>query len=105
MKVALLSVDGDIEFININKSLASIQKALGGYIEPIRLPPTLAERDLLGLVDEEGLLRDRPLNPYSWLLGQRLVGTVLIVRHSRSEMTGLRASDEEAIRKWLTIAV
>ena len=79
-KVRIIRPDGNTENDQItvrnNNVLADLQEAVGGYIEIVDLPET----NMLMVVDEEGLLKDKEENfVASVLAGQRIVGTVAIV--------------------------
>lgn len=55
--------------------LHELQKVVDGYIDVVRIPHS----DWALIVDDEGLLKERPLNVLASLLaGQPIVGTVLL---------------------------
>lgn len=56
--IQLIKIDGTIEEINRKMTLEEMQKAVGGYIERVRC--TINHRALV--CDEEGLLKDKPIN-------------------------------------------
>lgn len=65
-----------VEFVETpsENALYFIQEAVGGYIDCVR------GEDIVGYVNDEGLLIGLPFNPLaSILFGQRLVGNVLVV--------------------------
>ena len=73
MKAILLPVEGKAKIIEIDNELEALQKAVGGYIETV----TIA-KDCCLVVDEEGLLKGKPLNHTASRLGGPLVGDVLV---------------------------
>ena len=89
---------------DINNTLADLQQAVGGYIETVTLPRT----GLVVIVNEEGQLLDLPENGVlniGPLMGQLLVGTVLVVRAApgAEDFSGVRACDLGLIRAcWVT---
>ena len=61
-------------------SLHELQKLVGGYIELVGLAPAHGH-DRCAVVNEEGHRLELPLNPgASLLLGQAIVGPVVIIR-------------------------
>jgi hypothetical protein len=69
-----LTVDGKLTEYETKATLSDMQKAVGGYIEPVDVD------DFTVMVNEEGLLIDLPLNLIaSALSGRQLVGDVCIV--------------------------
>lgn len=74
MKAILIPVNGKSKLIEIDNELEALQKAVGGYIETV----SIAE-DCCLIVDEEGLLKGKPINPTASRLGAPLVGDVLVV--------------------------
>ena len=89
---------------DINNTLTDLQQAVGGYIEAVTLPCT----GLVVIVNEEGRLLDLPENGVlniGPLMGQLLVGTVLVVRAApgAEDFSGVRACDLGLIRAcWVT---
>lgn len=84
---------------DINNTLAALQQAVGGYIETVTLPRT----GLVVIVNEEGRLLELPENGVlniGPLMGQLLVGTVLVVRAApgAEDFSGVRACDLGLIR-------
>jgi hypothetical protein len=57
MRVAIVEVDGSIEYKDIDGSLEAMQSIVEGLIQPLDLAP-----DLTLWVNEEGLLLSKPLN-------------------------------------------
>lgn len=74
MKAIRIPVEGKAEIIEIENELEALQRAVGGYIETV----TIAE-DCCLIVDEEGLLKGKPINHLASRLGRPLVGDVLVV--------------------------
>ena len=74
MKAILIPVNGKSKLIEIDNELEALQKAVGGYIETV----TIAS-DCCLIVDEEGRLKDKPLNITASRFGLPLVGDVLVV--------------------------
>lgn len=99
LRVYRIPPDIAAEVLDITNDVAGLQGALGGYMEPITLPPVLEDRHLLGLVDEEGLLRDLLPNPASLALGRPIVGPLVIVRVAGEDFTSLDAADIQAVRE------
>ncbi len=85
----LITVAGDVQDFSMPvegapvQRLRVVQDAIGGYVEVAPLPGAGAL-----LVDEEGLLKKRPLNEAaSALMGRRIVGDVI-------------ACTDEELRRW-----
>lgn len=74
MKAIKIPVEGKSKLIEIDNELEALQKAVGGYIETV----TIAS-DCCLIVDEEGRLKDKPLNITASRFGLPLVGDVLVV--------------------------
>lgn len=77
----IIKVDGTEETVEVPPAdgdrLSFLQKAVGGYIEMVRL----RDRKTVMLVNEEGLIHRLPLNPMaSVLAGKAIVGDAVIVR-------------------------
>lgn len=73
----VLRVDGSLEDLPKKPTLEQLQKAVGGYIEKVRLPHQ-GQRYMY--VNEEGLIHRLPLNPSASNLAQRpLVGDVVVM--------------------------
>lgn len=82
--VMKIYVDGRLEPVNQKWTLAQMQAFVGGYIERVRC--TVAHRALL--CDEEGLLKDKPVNAFATklvqpgtLMDQGLRGDCLLVKN------------------------
>jgi hypothetical protein len=57
----LLKADGSTRNITERLTLATMQRVVGGYIELVTIGGTPDRRDML-VVDEEGLLKQKPIN-------------------------------------------
>lgn len=81
IRVCKLDAVGTMSFPTVADD--GLHDLLGGYLEPIPLPEPLDEDGYIGLVDEEGLLKQLPQNGYSFLgyLQGGLVGTVIITKY------------------------
>ena len=76
MKAELLRADGtreDIELINDDALLKTLQEYVGGYIERVNL----GDRDLV--VNEEGLIHGLPVNETATLLVNPNLGPVRLM--------------------------
>lgn len=74
------------EVIEIENTLEALQKAVGGYIETVRLRVDNA----VMIVNEEGLLLGLPYNvTASGFAGQPIVGTAIIVGVNGEEFTDI----------------
>lgn len=81
IKAVIVDPDGTVRSTEIENNLGSFQAVVGGYIEGV------FGRVATVYVNEEGLLRNLPMNPAATLfvnrilghLGTRLFGTALIV--------------------------
>lgn len=82
MKVIKLCTDGVCSIKDIENTLEALQQEVGGYIETI----TLAA-DCCMIVDEEGRLKDKPLNEQASRLGLAIVGDALLVGVAGEEFT------------------
>jgi len=100
-RVCVLEPQGGMRYVDIDANdphaMHDLQR---GYMEPIPLPGPLAELGLMGLVDEDGLLKGLAPNVYSPLLGQPLVGPVLIVGTEPPEIVDLTELDVQALDEW-----
>ena len=82
MKVIKLCADGVCSIKNIENTLEALQHEVGGYIETI----TFAA-DCCTIVDEEGRLKDKPLNEQASRFGCPIVGDALFVGVAGEEFT------------------
>lgn len=88
----------DTSYMDIDGSLESLQKLVGGYIEPCA-PAELRERGIELLANEEGLLKG--LEPNRNLYPFFLVGTLVAVGVGEDEFTGLSAEQMRYLVNWL----
>lgn len=88
LKALIVDPDGTVREAEIENDLAAFQAVVGGYIEPVY------GRVGTVYVNEEGLLRSLPINPFTTLFAERmlgrearypLVGTALIVGPADTE--------------------
>lgn len=82
IKIIRLPAFGTCEVKQIENTLEALQHEVGGYIETI----TLAA-DCCMIVDEEGRLKDKPLNEQASRLGLAIVGDALLVGVAGDEFT------------------
>lgn len=99
--------DGQIERIPCKGilKLDTLQKLVGGYIETVlvRMKPEEGVWPLL-IVDEEGRLKDKPLNTAATLLADvdhSIVGDAVLVGAIGAELIGLRKSEAARIAQIL----
>lgn len=83
MKALKITTSNEMEVIDIENDCKAIQEALGGRFEVVHLPTP----DDLMLVDEEGRLKDKPVNKLASVLAQRedIVGDALLVTERGEE--------------------
>lgn len=65
-----------LESENIKSRVKELQELVGGYFDVVRY------KDKLLYVDDEGLLKNKPLNPWATERGLHLVGTIIEVNAS-----------------------
>lgn len=99
MKVIKIMPGYEPALNDIENSLAALQQAVGGHIETVTIPRT----GLVVIVNEEGRLMNLPLNGVlniGPLIGQPLVGTVIVVRAAPGEedFSSVRECDLGLIR-------
>ena len=94
MKV--LKLEGlSITETEIENTLEALQAAVDGFIETV----TLVQDRAVMLVNEEGLLRDLPLNPVaSAVANTQIVGTAIVVGVDGEEFTDVPEDVERCIR-------
>jgi len=107
LQVLVLGTNGHATFKTIPHTLAALQHEVGGYIETISLHERLP-RGLIGLVDEEGWLREHPEpNPFSPNLlrpptreysARELCGRVVVLRTHAEEFASLTDEDTRRLR-------
>ena len=84
-KMIYLRPIGTVNTVEIDESdmLHELQRLVGGYIETVPVPDT---PDLIGIVNESGLINGMAINPLaSTYLGQPIFGPVVIARHGFNE--------------------
>lgn len=87
--------------ITIDNSLRTLQRAVGGYIQTIPIG-----KDYLGIVDEEGLLKDRDANVIiSDLVGTVIVGNALIVRKGYEDFESLTDEDVDKLLVMMNVNI
>ena len=105
MNVIKILPGRDPEMADIDNTLKALQQAVGGYIETVTLPRT----GLVAIVNEEGHLLGLPVNGalnIGPLVGQLLVGTVLVARAAPGveDFYSVRACDLGLIRScWVPV--
>jgi hypothetical protein len=77
IRIAFYPVEGTPEVRTIDNELEAMQALVGGYIEAV---PLAGLPGLDAFCDEEGLLKDRPLNPHFTPWGWSIAGDVFIAR-------------------------
>lgn len=80
-KMIYLRPIGSVNSVEIDESdmLHELQRLVGGYIETVPIPDN---SDLIGIVNESGLINGMAINPLaSAYLGQPIFGPVVIARH------------------------
>lgn len=94
MKV--LKLEGlSITETEIENTLEALQAAVDGFIEAV----TLVQDRAVMLVNEEGLLRDLPLNPVaSAVSNTQIVGTAIVVGVDGEEFTDIPEDVERCIK-------
>ena len=103
-RVCLLAPESGLSYPDVDPNDPyAMHDLLRGYMELIQLPQPLAELGLVGLVNEEGLLKQLPYNVYSPFLGQQLVGPVIIVRSAPPEFVDLTDEDVTALDEWFGV--
>jgi hypothetical protein len=67
LRLLVLRTDGTFEFREgVPNALQSLQALVNGYIEVVYLKDTLSQHErVVGLANEEGVLRNMPFNPFS----------------------------------------
>ena len=106
MKTIRVTADGKISVVDVDFSdIQSVQNMLGGYVEVVhnwRLARLLGE-GIVMLVDEEGLLKELPLNPVgSFFYEGLIVGDFLLAQIVGEDWTA-PAQVEELKNRLLSI--
>lgn len=77
LKIYYASGPEETRTITEPPTLKEMQKIVGGFIEPVKLPPGNGHKKMV--VNEEGRLQGLPVNQKaSRIAGQRIVGDVLV---------------------------
>lgn len=82
------------EVIQLENTLKAFQNAVGGHIEVVRLL-----EDFVGIVDEEGKLKDKPINII--LPKGYMCGNIVVCKERNEEFVGLTTSEVVRVRHWL----
>lgn len=77
--------------VEIENTLEALQKEVGGYIETLTLPG-----GAVAIVDEEGVLKDKPLN--MTIRGHMIVGTIIFAGVDGDEFTDVPDSVCERLK-------
>ena len=98
MKIVVIPTRGKVEVKEIDGTLKSLQELVGGYIEPAPIA-SLTARDIVPLVDEEGLLYG--LEPNENLFPFFFVGTCVLVGRDREDFVSLTDEQVSFALGWL----
>lgn len=95
MKAIIKKVGEAPQVVNLENTLEAVQKAVGGYIEVLRI-----DRNLLMICDEEGKLKGKS---YNFDLGHDIiVGDVLFVQSDGEDFTDLNETNIETVLKYFS---
>jgi hypothetical protein len=100
VRVCRLDPAGGASFPTIDNTGVGLHEAIGGYAETFTLPHLVGVDGLVGICDEDGYRRELPLNVYSRLLGQAIVGPVLILRTKAPEFVSLTDQDVDKLQRY-----
>lgn len=79
--IRALKITGVVTLVDVDNNLKALQHAVDGYIETITL-----RGGAVMIVDEEGMLKEKPLNPIAGLIaGTMIYGVALIVGRDSDE--------------------
>lgn len=92
IKVYWIPTEGDCRVIEIDNTLAALQKAVGGYIETVTVTD-----ELVFIVNEEGLIHQLPLNRH---LGS-IFGNALLVGVDGDEFRSLTEREIRVARRFV----
>lgn len=107
MKGIVIGIDGKISVCEFLEPLhRSLGEAVGGYIEVVH--PLGLSSPFLMIVNEEGLLKDLPLNmAASYLSGRPIVGNAVIMKegivHGEHDIVGLSNADASYMQRILQV--
>lgn len=95
MKAIIKKVGEAPQVVNLENTLEAVQKAVGGYIEVLRI-----DRNLLMICDEEGKLKGKS---YNFDFGHDIiVGDVLFVQSDGEDFTDLNETNIETVLKYFS---
>lgn len=81
----------------IDNTLEVLQKEVGGYIELCYWP--VFGEGIIGIVNEEGVIKDLPLNAVIPNYGV-IRGNIVFARDNGEDFTSLTDEDIEMLEKW-----
>ena len=101
MKTVKVTTDNKISVIDVNfNDFRDIQRAIGGHFETVRtrlMTDYFRDPSVIMLVDEEGLIKELPLNPVGSALYQGVIAGDLIFAQVRGEDI-VAPDDAEALK-------
>lgn len=101
MKTVKVTTDNKISIIDVDfDDFRSIQQAIGGHFETVRtqlMVDYFKDPSVIMLVDEEGLIKDLPLNPVGSALYRGTIAGDLIFAKTRGE--DIMAPDDPEVLK------
>ena len=105
----MIRSDGTVKTVEVGEeiTLHRLQELVGGYIETVS-PRFPVSDELVMLCDEEGKLKEMPVNELAsacayLLAGDCLVGDVIILSVDRDDFVGLTDSQASAIRSMIPL--
>jgi hypothetical protein len=85
---------GSLSFHSVENSARALHDLLGGFMEVVYLPYDNPFDGLIALVDDNGVAKGLPLNPYAFALVDKvIVGPMLIVRALREDFVSITQQD------------
>ena len=104
MKTVKVTTDNKISVIDVNfNGFRSIQRAIGGHFETVHtqiMADYFKDSSVIMLVDEEGLIKELPLNPVGSALYKGVIAGDLIFAQIRGEDI-VAPDDVEELKKRL----
>lgn len=100
LRLCLLTPEGELTFPTIPHTVVALHDQVRGYFETFPLPPQLQRRGLVGLCNEDGQRLELAYNAFSPLLGQTIVGPVLVVRTRAPEFVNLNDANIAVLQAW-----
>lgn len=85
--------------VQIENNLKAYQDLIGGYIQVVTL-----DRKILIILDEEGRLKDLPLNIHTWQYGD-IVGDIAFVSEKGEEFTSLTDEQQAYLSRALHLPI